>query len=227
MKLSVPTTTCTFLTGILLCVIQVEVSAQTPHGWRGPDRNGTYPETGLLKEWPAEGPELLWETLDAGKGYSSPVIVDGKLYLTGMNEDETREIFSAYTLDGKKLYETVYGSPWKDTYPETRTTPAIESNKAYVISGSGEIVCINTENGEITWAVDGGTLFERKTGTWGTSECPLLFDNKLIYTPGGDQTMMVALNPQNGEVIWKSPALGEHGSYVSPLLINHNGKNRS
>ncbi|MCD7914244.1 MAG: PQQ-binding-like beta-propeller repeat protein [Tannerellaceae bacterium] len=224
MKLSVPTTTCTFLTGILLCVIQVEVSAQTPHGWRGPDRNRTYPETGLLKEWPAEGPELLWETLDAGKGYSSPVIVDGKLYLTGMNEDETREIFSAYTLDGKKLYETVYGSPWKDTYPETRITPAIESNKAYVISGSGEIVCINTKNGEIIWAVDGGTLFERKTRTWGTSECPLLFDNKLIYTPGGDQTMMIALNPQNGEVIWKSPALGEHGSYVSPLLINHNGK---
>ncbi|MCD7976632.1 MAG: PQQ-like beta-propeller repeat protein [Tannerellaceae bacterium] len=36
--------------------------------------------------------------------------------------------------------------------------------------------------------------------------------------------MMVALHAQTGEVIWKSPALGEHGSYVSPLLINHHGK---
>ncbi|MCC8133898.1 MAG: hypothetical protein LIP04_10290 [Tannerellaceae bacterium] len=118
MKLSVPTTTCTFLTGILLCVIQVEVSAQTPHGWRGPDRNGTYPETGLLKEWPAEGPELLWETLDAGKGYSSPVIVDGKLYLTGMNEDETREIFSAYTLDGKNCMKQYTVFPGKILIPK-------------------------------------------------------------------------------------------------------------
>ncbi|MCD7976633.1 MAG: PQQ-binding-like beta-propeller repeat protein [Tannerellaceae bacterium] len=175
----------TVLLVIFLLFSTTSLPAQTPYGWRGPERNGIYSETGLLKEWPVGGPEQLWETLDAGKGYSSPVIVDGKIYLTGMNEDETREIFSAYTLKGEKIYEITYGSPWKDTYPETRTTPAIEGNKAYVISGAGEIVCINTDNGDILWNIDGDVTFERKTGTWGTSECPLLFDNKLIYTPGG------------------------------------------
>ena len=88
----------------------VGATAQTPYGWRGPERSGTYPETGLLKEWPAGGPKLLWETMDAGKGYSSPVIVGDRLYLTGMNEDETQEIFSAYTLDGKKVYEVAYSA---------------------------------------------------------------------------------------------------------------------
>jgi len=201
------------------------VSAQhTPYSWRGPSRNGIYPETGLLKSWPATGPELLWETMDAGKGYSSPMIVGDRLYLTGMNEAEDKEIFSAYTLDGKKVYEIVYGSPWKDTYPETRTTPAIEGNKAYVVSGSGEIVCINITNGDIVWSVDGGTVFERKTGKWGTSECPLVFDNKVIYTPSGDQTTMVALNAETGETVWKSRPLGDEGAYVSPLLITYNGK---
>ena len=89
------------------CFAWVGATAQTPYGWRGPERSGTYPETGLLKEWPAGGPKLLWETMDAGKGYSSPVIVGDRLYLTGMNEDETQEIFSAYTLDGKKVYEAI------------------------------------------------------------------------------------------------------------------------
>lgn len=200
-------------------------SAQTgQHGWRGPTRDGIYPETGLLKSWPESGPQQLWETLDAGKGYSSPVIVGERLYITGMNTNENGEIFSAYTLDGKKVYEVEYGKPWTDSYPETRTTPAIVGDKAYVISGSGEIVCLNTANGSIVWKVDGGTVFARKTGNWGTSECPLVFDNKVIYTPSGDQTTMVALNAQNGEVVWKTRALGDTGAYVSPLLITYNGK---
>lgn len=210
----------------LAILFATDAAAQTPYGWRGSNRDGVYSETGLLKSWPEGGPQQLWETLDAGKGYSSPVIVNNMLYLTGMNEDEDKEIFSAYTLDGKKVYQVVYGTPWNKSYPETRTTPAIEGNRAYVVSGSGEVVCINIENGEIFWKVDGGTLFGRKTGNWGTSECPLLFDNKVIYTPAGDQTTMVALNAQTGEVIWKTKPLGDHSCYISPLLITHNGNRK-
>lgn len=208
----------------LLCIVIISSApAQSPHGWRGPERNGSYPETGLLKTWPPEGLELLWETMDAGKGYSSPVIVEGRLYVTGMNEDRSRETFSAYTLDGKKLYETAYGSPWDNSFPETRTTPTVDGDRAYVISGSGEVVCLNIEDGEIAWKVDGGMVFERKTGRWGTAESPLVFDNKVIFTPGGDQTTMVALDAETGEVVWKSLPLGDQSSYVSPLLISYNG----
>jgi len=205
-------------------MIVTEATAQSQHGWRGPARDGIYPETGLLKTWPADGPEQAWETLDVGKGYSSPVIVGDRLYITGMNEDEDKEIFSAYSLDGKKIYEVIYGSPWKDSYPETRTTPAIVGDKAYVISGNGEVVCLNTANGDIVWKVDGTTTFGRKTGTWGTSECPLVFDNKIIFCPGGDQTAIVALNAENGETIWKSRSLSDISNYASPMLITHNGK---
>lgn len=206
------------------CFTMVDATAQTPYGWRGPERSGIYPETGLLKSWPAEGPDLLWETMDAGKGYSSPLLVGDRIYLTGMNEDETQEIFSAYTLDGKKMYEVAYSAPWSDTYPETRTTPAIDGDKAYVISGSGEIVCLNIADGKMVWKVDGGKEFGRKTGKWGTSECPLVFDDKVIYTPSGEQTTMVALNKNNGELIWKTRTLGDVGCYVSPLLISYKGK---
>ncbi len=208
----------------IVFLVATTLAAQTPYGWRGANRDGIYSETGLLKTWPADGPQLQWETMDVGKGFSSPVIVDDRLYITGMNADNDREVFSAYTLDGKKLYEVVYGSTWRDSYPETRTTPTIEGRKAYVISGGGEVVCINITNGEIVWKVDGNTQFGRKTGTWGTSESPLVYDNKVIFCPGGDQTAVVALNAATGETVWKSKSLNDISNYASPLMITHNGK---
>ncbi len=211
------------LTLLAISLIWSTSLAQSPYGFRGPERSGSYPDTGLLKEWPEDGPELLWSVGDAGKGYSSPVIVGNTIYITGMNSSEDREILSAYRLTGEKIFQTEYGKPWDGTYPDTRTTPTIEGNRVYVISGSGEVVCLDAQSGAIVWKVDAGNLYERNAGNWGTSESPLVFDNKVIYTPSGDQTTMVALNAATGELVWKTKAMGDKGAYVSPLLISHNG----
>ncbi len=213
-----------FSLSFLFLIVSISLTAQLPNGWRGHERSGHYDEAGLLDVWPEGGPDLLWETLDAGRGFSSPVIVNDRLFITGMNDARDRETFSAYTLNGEKLYEVEYGSPWEGSYPETRTTPAIVGERAWVISGQGEVVCIGINNGDILWRVKGGEIFERETGRWGTAESPLVFDNKVIYTPGGDKTTMVALDAETGKTVWTSPPLGDHYSYVSPLLINHNGR---
>lgn len=194
-------------------------------GFRGPNRDGIYfSESGLLKQWPAEGPELLWETDILGKGYSSPTIVNERVYVTGMNEDQTQEVFFAFGMDGKLIYSTPYGKPWSGSYPETRTTPTINSGKAYVISGMGDVVCINCEDGKIVWSVDGIATYGSTTGRWGTAECPLVFDDKVIYSPGGNQTTVVALNKDTGKEIWKSPSLDEARNYTQPTLISYKGK---
>lgn len=214
-----------FFTALLSAAICTGALAQvTPYGWRGPEHNGYYPDKGLLKTWPADGPELVFETEDAGKGYSSPVVVGDKVFVTGLNEDGTKEVFQSYDLKGKKLYTVEYGTPWKQSYPDTRTTPAIMDGKAYVISGMGEVVCIDTKEGKILWTVDGGTKYERQTGNWGTSECPLVYDDKVIYTPCGNQTTMVALNRNTGDEIWKTRPLNEKSAYVSPVMIEYKGK---
>ena len=212
----------TMLVGVSFCT--GAMAQVTPYGWRGPQHDGYYPDKGLLKEWPAEGPQMIFETSDAGKGYSSPLVVGDKVFLTGMNEDESEEVLNCYNLKGEKQYTVSYGHPWKQSYPETRTTPAVADGKAYVISGMGEVVCIDTSNGKIVWKVDAGTKYERKPGMWVTSECPLVYDNKVIYTPCGDQTTIVALNKDTGEEIWKSRPLGEKSGYVSPIMIEYKGK---
>ena len=199
-------------------------SAQSPNGWRGPENNGSYPDKGLLSKWPDAGPQMIFETTDAGKGYSSPQVVGDRLYITGLNDQENKEQLSCYSLDGKKLWSVEYGNPWRQSYPEARTTPTYSDGKLYVISGMGEIACIDAKDGKIVWTVDGGQKYQRQTGNWGTSECPLVYDNKVIYTPCGNQTTIVALNKETGEEIWKSRALNEKSGYVSPILITYKGK---
>ena len=75
-------------------------TAQTPNkftkgasqnGWRGPQNNGSYADKGLLNEWPAEGPQMIFEVENAGKGYSSAQVVGDRIYLTGLNDQEDKE----------------------------------------------------------------------------------------------------------------------------------------
>ncbi|MGQ1788038.1 MULTISPECIES: outer membrane protein assembly factor BamB family protein [unclassified Saccharicrinis] len=212
-----------FLAIIITCLAIQNINAQDQYGWRGPNRDGVYPDTKLLKEWGMEGPELLWETMDAGKGWSSPVIVDNRLYITGMNEDETKETFSAYSLEGEKIYETEYANPWNRSYPDTRTTPTIVGNKAYMVSGMGEVVCIGTKKGDIIWKVDGIAEYGAKPNRFGIAEAPLVYDDKVIFCPGGEKASMIALNRKNGDLIWKSDTLTGTTNYVSPLLIEYKG----
>lgn len=197
---------------------------QVYDGWRGPNRNGQYNETALLKVWPAGGPQLVWSVDNIGKGYSSPVVAGDKMYVTGMDESEKKEIITAYSLDGKQLYQVVYGTVWTKSYPDTRTTPMVVDDKVYIISGMGEVVCISASDGEIVWSVNGSEKFGAKTNVWGISESPLVFENKVIFTPGGDNTTMVALDAITGVTIWSTRSLNDPCSHVSPMLINHNGR---
>ncbi|MDR2814630.1 MAG: PQQ-like beta-propeller repeat protein [Prevotellaceae bacterium] len=206
------------------CVFTQQLFAQPFHGWRGAYRDGIYSETNLLKSWPDGGPQLLWEADDAGKGYSSPVVVGDKLYITGLNENGDKEVFSAYTLEGKRLYQVEYGLPWAASYSENRSTPTVVGDKAYVVSGMSEVVCLSVADGKILWKVDGAEKFSKKEGRWGTAESPLVFDGKVIYSPCGEKTTMVALNAATGEVAWESKPLGSAAAYVSPQLVHYKGK---
>ena len=69
------------------------------------------------------------------------------------------------------------------------------------------------------------TIIEGKTGEWGFSESPLVFEDKVFVSVGGDKTTIVALNKNTGETIWQSKSLNDYSAYVSPILVKENGKN--
>jgi len=68
------------------CAVPV-LAADWPQ-WRGPDRTGVSKETGLLKEWPKEGPKQLWKNNEVGGGYSTPSVAGGRVYLLGSKDGQ-------------------------------------------------------------------------------------------------------------------------------------------
>jgi len=187
--------------------------------WRGPDRDGKFPETGLLKEWPESGPERILEVEGIGKGYSSPILVGDMIYTTGMID--TLDYLSAIDLEGNTIWQVSYGRSWNKSFPDTRSTPVIEDNRIYVQSGTGEVSCINRENGEKIWTVDVDDEFAGEYHIWGNSETPLIVDDKVICSPGGKATSVVALDKMTGETVWQTESLGGPRAYASPTIYEY------
>lgn len=190
--------------------------------FRGIDRSGKYNETGLLKKWPEKGPECILEIKGIGKGYSQPVIAEEKIFLTGIKKDTT-DILSAYDLKGNLLWETAYGRSWTKSYTDSRSTPTYENGKLYVASGTGQMNCIDAKSGKIDWQVNTIEKYKGEIYKHGDAECPLVLDQIVLYTTGGEENTLVALSKINGNLVWKTKSLGGEKSYASPVLIVHNG----
>ncbi len=205
----------------VLFLLSTGTSSGQEIGWRGPGRTGIYNETGLLKSWPAGGPALIWEATGIGMGYSSATVTNDAVYITGIRGD--KDVLTAFTQDGKKKWDVEYGNMSKvNSAPESRCTPTFAYGKLFVVSGMGELSCISTE-GKILWMVDYYKKYNATVPRFGISESPLVFDNKVIVTPGGNIAAMVAFNVDNGKVVWETPSLNEGSQYVNPLLIEDKG----
>jgi outer membrane protein assembly factor BamB len=190
--------------------------------WRGPERNGSSKETNLLKNWPENGPDLLWSVENMGEGFSSASISNGQIYITGVIDKQ--ETLTSLDPDGQIKWQTTYGDRWKGSYPEARTTPTLDGNLVYVISGMGKVICVDAKSGQIKWSVQALDDFDGEYPKWGIAESPLIIDNKIICTPGGEEASVVALDKITGKMIWQSLQLSELGNYCSPILINRGGK---
>lgn len=202
-----------------LCVLGY---TQEPTKWRGPSANGIYPESGLLKQWPANGPEILWTFEELGQGHSSATVSNGYVYTSGMI-DSTGFLFKL-DLEGKLIYKQSYGPEYTESFYGTRGTPVIAGKKIYLESGHGKLVCFNEADGDIVWTKDLFNDFDGSNIRWGVNETPVV-DGRIIYaTPGGSNNNVVALNVYSGELIWSSKGLGELSAYCTPLLFNHNGR---
>ncbi len=191
------------------------------YGWRGPGRSGVYNEKGLMKAWPASGPSLLWEVSGLGTGFSSATVTDDAIYITGSKDD--KDFLTAFTQDGKKKWETEYGSITKNvTFPESRCTPTYSDGRIFVVSGEGDLACV-TKDGKKVWSVNYYKKYNAPVQRFGISESPLVVGNNVIATPGGNKAAMVAFNVENGNVVWETPPLNEGTQYTNPLLIEDKG----
>jgi len=187
--------------------------------WRGEKRDGYFKEAGLMKSWPAEGPQIILKVEKLGKGYSSPVVANQTIYVTGMID--TLDYLTAIDLQGKIKWQVPYGRSWSKSFPDTRSTPTVEGDRVYVVGGLGRLVCIDATSGKENWAVDVDKDFKSEWHIWGVSESPLIVDDMVICTPGGQETSVVAFDKMTGKLIWKSERVGGQRAYASPTIYEY------
>ncbi len=201
----------------LFTLAAITVTAQDNIQWRGTDRTGVYNETGLFKSWPAEGPTLLWSYDGLGKGHSSAAIASEKIYVTGIT-DSTGYI-CVLDLSGKLLIKKEYGQEWNKGDNGPRGTVTINEGKLYLISGLGYLYCFDQATLNLIWKKDLLKEYNGSNIKFGITESPLIVGDKVIATPGGKESNVVALNKNTGKLIWSSAGEGTSSAYCSPLFI--------
>ena len=208
------------VTGLLLVQQAVGQSAANWPQWRGPNRDGISKETGLLKQWPAEGPPVVWKASGAGSGYSSFSISNGKLYTMGLRGD--REFVVAFDIaTGKEAWATAHGSAFhNDRGNGPRGTPTVDGDRLYALGGAGDLSALDARTGKLIWSKNILKEFGGSNIRWGISESPLVMGNKLLVNAGGPGASIVALNKSDGSVIWKSQSDESGYSSAVPLEVN-------
>jgi outer membrane protein assembly factor BamB len=194
------------------------LSAQHIVEWRY-DRTGIYSkETGLLKSWPAEGPEMLWYFEGLGNGHTSVAIADDKLFVTG--EHDNRGFLYVFDLNGKLLHKIEYGSEFTNTYPGTRSTVVPNDGRLYITSGTMDLLCYDMQTMNLLWKKNYTEDFGVENLRHGWVGPALIVGEKLIITPGGPEHNVVALNKVTGEMIWISAGQdSSFGAYSTPIFV--------
>ena len=160
---------------VVIVPVMVVNGADCPR-FRGPAGDGLFPETGLLKQWPEGGPKLAWSVTGLGQGFSSAVVVDGTVYITGMDAQQQGHLF-AFNLDGSPKWKVPYGPELAKKGPAvagTRGTPNVDGDRMFLMSGFAKLFMIDPKNGQTIKSVDLLELSGAKPARFGFAECVLV-----------------------------------------------------
>lgn len=219
-------TTLTAVASTALAQRPVPGAAREWSQWRGPDRTGISTEKGLLKTWPQGGPTLLWKAEGLGGGYSTPSFAGGKIYGMGYRgQDEV--IWARNLADGAEVWSyRITDANRGIGYPDgSRCTPTIDGKLLYAVGVSGDLLCLDAGTGKLVWQKHLVNDFGGAVPNWGYTESPLIDGDKVIVSPGGKTSTIIALNKKDGSTIWQCAVPGgSPACYASGIVANVDGQ---
>jgi len=199
--------------------------------FRGPLQDGVSADTGLLTKWPEGGPPVVWDTRGAGRGYASLSLVEGRIFTLGdgpSTAPDTDEYVSCFDRGtGEQLWLMRLGPAWTSGRPDwqsSRSTPTIDGDLLYVLTAHGKLVCLKVDTGEPVWEKSLKDDFGGKKGDgWGYSESVLIDGDRLVCTPGGSESTIVALDKKTGERIWTAIRADDRGAGHASIVVSEVG----
>jgi len=215
---------------LVISLSGLNVSAQKTDEWpsfHGSDRTNKSAETGLIKEWPKDGPKLNWTASGLGEGYSSVSIGGGLLYTAGTNSNQT--YVYCFDLDGKLVWKKPNGETWTTTmshavsYTGSRSTPTFDNGVIYHLGEMGRLTAFDAKTGSEIWKREFVRDFGPEAPEYGYSESVLIDGDHLFVRPFGKKVFQVCLNKRNGELIWAIPEIPGTPAYNSLVIDEFGG----
>lgn len=204
--------------------------------WLGPQRDSIWRETGIVEQFPAGGPKILWRVPIAG-GYAGPAVAGGRVFVhdyqaegdvtanPGARSDRRgkERVLCLDAKTGAKLWKHEHDENYKISYAYgPRCTPTAQEGKVYTLGAEGRLSCLDAETGNQLWSKDLTEEYQVKTPIWGFAGHPLVDGQKLICLVGGEGSVAVAFDKDSGKELWKALSAPEPG-YCAPSIIEAGG----
>lgn len=172
-----------------------------------------------LPESLAAEPQRVWRHGLAHPGLGG-IAVQGRFVVFGDRDfADFHDVFRCLDAEtGEELWSVQRLAIGRLDYGNSpRATPLIVGDNAVCLGAFGRLICIGLPTGEVVWERDLAAEFPVLADLpWGYCGSPLLVDGKLVMAPGSPEASLIALNPIDGRVIWKSPGSGpSHGSLIT------------
>lgn len=204
--------------------------------FRGPTQEGHTDATGLPVVW-SEAQNIKWKSAIPGEGWSSPVILDGQIWMTtALEGGRSLRAICVDQVSGKIMHDIELFRPEtiipKNSFnSHASPTPVLEKGRCYVTFGTNGFAAIDTATGQVLWKNMELTLDHKE----GPGSSPILYKDLLIlHCDGTDVQYVAALDKKTGKIAWKTDRTTNFGNkvgdlrkaYCTPLIINVNGKDQ-
>jgi len=168
---------------------------------------------------------VLW-SVETGEGHAAPVIFNGYVYFLDYDESLSSDALRCFSLEsGKELWRRWYRVPLKRNHGFSRTVPFISESCIITIGPQGHVMCCNPVTGDLKWSIDMLKDYNIKVPDWYTGQCPFVDGNTLVLAPAGEETLLMGVNCETGEIIWQTPnSIKYKMSHSSVMLMTIGGK---
>jgi outer membrane protein assembly factor BamB len=193
--------------------------------WRGVNRDGTWHEKGVIKNFDSGHITPKW-SVPVSAGYSGPTVSDQRVYVTDRITKPARERVHCYNAKtGELIWSFNYECDYYGVgYPAgPRSSVVIDEDRAYSLGTMGHLFCFDKATGRVLWKKDLNIEYEIRMPIWGIAAAPLIYGESIILNIGGsNNACVVALDKLTGMELWRN--LEDDASYVAPILIKQAGK---
>ena len=207
-----------------LVLAGVVTLAAAPNDWpqfRGPNRDNISTETGLLRAWPAGGPQVLWKA-SVAEGYAGAAIKGGRLYVNDYDVQKKAHWVRALSMaTGKDLWGWSYPVDIRPNHGITRTVPAIGARLVFSLDPKCRLHALDAATGKLVWQKNLVQDYKATIPGWYAGQNPLLDGTRVIVATGGD-ALVVAFDQATGKEAWRAPNPGKDAmshSSVMPATI--------